>query len=342
MLTDGRVLGRKARVFTLQWHLTNACEASCLHCYDRSQLGAPMLSEAVRILDDLVAFCRLRRVRGQVCLTGGNPFLHPSFYEVYAAAVARGFPVSILGNPVPEASMARVVAILPPLSYQVSLEGLEETNDALRGEGHFARTIAFLGLLRKLRIRSHVMLTLHAANLAEVLPLARRLRGVADRFTFNRLAQVGEGAGLPLPSREEFAVLLADWLAAAPGNPHLSFKENLFGLVRTKGAPRARGCTGHGCGAAFNFVALLPDGEVHACRKFPSPIGHLARQSLAEVWASPEARRYRAGSLACRWCGLRRSCGGCLAVAHGAGLSPLVDRDPLCFAPARRFLPVVS
>lgn len=342
MLKDRGVLGRKARVFTLQWHLTNSCEAACLHCYDRSSLGMPTLSEAVRILDDLVGFCRLRRVRGQVCLTGGNPFLHPSFLEIYTATVSRGFPVSILGNPVPEASLARIVEVLPPLSYQVSLEGLEETNDAIRGAGHFERTLEFLGLLRRLGIRSHVMLTLHRANLAEVLPLARRLRGVADRFTFNRLAQVGEGAALPLPSREEFAGLLRSWLDAARTNPHLAFKENLFGLVRAKGGPRFRGCTGHGCGAAFNFVALLPDGEVHACRKFPSPIGHLGRQSLAGIWASPEASRYREGSLGCRWCGLRRSCGGCLAVAHGAGLSPLVNRDPLCFAPERRFLPVVS
>ena len=29
------------------------------------------------------------------------------------------------------------------------------------------------------------------------------------------------------------------------------------------------GCTGFGCGAAFNFMAVLPDGEVHACRKVP-------------------------------------------------------------------------
>lgn len=342
MLRDGRLPGRVARAFTLQWHLTNRCEASCRHCYDRTQIAELPLDAAIRVLDGLVAFCRLRRVRGQVCLTGGNPFLFPSFREVYRATAARGFPVSILGNPVPEAWLRPVLDVVPPVSYQVSLEGLEATNDAIRGEGHFARTLEFLVLLRRLGVRSHVMLTLHRSNLDEVLPLAERLRGVSDRFTFNRLAPVGAGVGLPLPTREEYERFLREWAAAARTNRHLGRKENLLGLVRCEGARPSRGCTGHGCGAAFNFVAVLPDGEVHACRKLPSPIGHLSRQSLADVWASPEARRYREGSRACRWCGLRSTCGGCLAVAHGVGLSPLEDRDPHCFAPPRRFLPVVS
>jgi selenobiotic family peptide radical SAM maturase len=175
------------------------------------------------------------------------------------------------------------------------------------------------------------MLTLHRENLEEVLPLTELLRGAADRFSFTRLSQVGEGKELPLPSRDDYSRFLSRYLRAARSNRALSFKENLFHLVPGKGRRRFRGCTGHGCGAAFNFVALLPDGEVHACRKFPSPIGNLRRQTLSEAWESEEARAYRRGSLACRRCTHRNRCGGCLAVSYGAGLSPLVERDPHCF-----------
>ena len=102
MLRDGRLFGRKASSFTLQWHLTNACELCCLHCYDRSSRQALGLADAERILDDFLGFCRARRVSGQFCLTGGNPFLYPHFLPVYRAAAASGCPISILGNPVPE------------------------------------------------------------------------------------------------------------------------------------------------------------------------------------------------------------------------------------------------
>lgn len=332
MLRDGRLLGRKAQAFTLQWHLTNACEQSCLHCYDRSSLATLPYVDAVRVLDDLVAFCRAKRVRGQVCLTGGNPFLHPTFLEIYTAAAARGFPLSILGNPVGREAIREVAAIFPPVYYQVSLEGLRETNDRIRGAGHFDRVVAFLRLLREEGIPSHVMTTVHRDNLDEVLPLAELLRGKADRFTFNRLSQVGRGESLALPEPAVYAAFLASYRAAARSNRAMRMKENLFALVPGTRKGATRGCTGHGCGAAFNFVALLPDGEVHACRKFPSPIGSLRRETLAEIWDSDGARAYRRGSAACKGCSHRNDCGGCLAVSHGAGLSPLEARDPHCLA----------
>jgi radical SAM protein with 4Fe4S-binding SPASM domain len=126
---------------------------------------------------------------------------------------------------------------------------------------------------------------------------------------------------------------------ASRDNPHLRFKDGLFNIMRLHfGRPHTRGCTGFGCGAAFSFVAVLPDGQAHACRKFPSPIGNLLQASLAEIYASPAARRYRRGSKACRFCRLRNSCGGCLAVTQGAGLPALEARDPHCFMRERKSL----
>jgi radical SAM protein with 4Fe4S-binding SPASM domain len=75
---------------------------------------------------------------------------------------------------------------------------------------------------------------------------------------------------------------------------------------------------------------------VHACRKFPSPIGNLREASLADIYASPLARRYRKGSRACRFCRLRNVCGSCLAVSHGSGLDPLRTLDPHCFMRERK------
>ena len=339
MLRDGRLFGRKAGAFTLQWHLTNACELSCLHCYDRTQLGCLPLAQAEKILDDFLAFCHRKRVAPQLCLTGGNPFLYPHFLQLYRAAATAGCAISMLGNPVTEERLAEIVELRVPTYFQVSLEGRREYNDRIRGAGHFDRVLAFLPLLRKWQVRSQVMLTLHQENLAELVPLAVELAGQVDRFTFNRLSQVGAGANLHLPGKREYVELLKDYVVAARSHPHLGFKDGLFNVMRHHfGRPLTRGCTGFGCGAAFNFVAVLPDGQVHACRKFPSPIGNLLESSLADIYASRAARRYRRGSRACRCCRLRNRCGGCLAVTHGAGLPELRARDPHCFMRERKAL----
>jgi selenobiotic family peptide radical SAM maturase len=332
MIRDRWFFGRATRSFTLQWHLTNACGNHCRHCYDRSVRQELSLAEATAVLADFRAFCRRRRVEGRLSLSGGDPLLYPGFWALYQAIADAQIPVSILGNPVDAATIDRLLGVQRPAYYQVSLEGLPEHNDAIRGHGHFERTMAFLRQSRRRGLRTHVMLTLTRANLDQVIPLGEQLRGLTVRFTFNRLAQVGEAADLELPEKAQFVEFLKRYLAARRTNPVLGVKENLLSIIRLHQRRRPfAGCTGFGCGAAFNFVALLPDGEVHACRKYPSPLGDLRKSRLGEVYDSPAARQYRNGALACRGCRLRRVCGGCPAVSYGQGLDPLCDRDPYCF-----------
>jgi selenobiotic family peptide radical SAM maturase len=318
--------------FTLQWHITQACDLHCKHCYDRSQRSPLTWEQGVKILKDLDRFCREKRVQGQVSFTGGNPLLHPQFNELYRAARELGFGAAILGNPTTRDRLREIRAIGEPHFFQVSLEGLREHNDWIRGPGHFDRVMEFLEILKELNLYSMVMLTLTRDNLGQVIPLAELLRGKADSFFFNRLSQVGEGAQLQGPGREAYAPFLEAYLEAASGNPIMGLKDNLTNILHyRKGIPIFGGCTGYGCGAAFNFLTLLPDGEVHACRKLPSRIGNILETGLLEIYDSEEARRYRAGTSACRACPIRPVCGGCLAVAYGMGLDIFQDRDPFCF-----------
>jgi len=209
---------------------------------------------------------------------------------------------------------------------------LREHNDMIRGSGHFDRVIEFLDVLRNLEVPSMVMLTLTKDNMDQILPLAEILRDLTDDFNFNRLSMVGEGANLQLPTREEYIGFLEAYMDAAQSNPTMGLKDNLLNILRyQKGISPFGGCTGYGCGAAFNFMAVLSDGEVHACRKFPSPIGNMNKQSIADIYDSEMARRYRAGCQACRSCAIRPVCGGCLAIAHSFGLNVLEERDPYCF-----------
>jgi selenobiotic family peptide radical SAM maturase len=321
-----------SRGFTLQWHITQACDLHCRHCYDRSSRARIPLDKALAVLDDFRGFCRRRFVGGHVSLTGGNPLLHPDFFELYRAVSERGFTVSILGNPAPREQIEEIVSIERPYLYQVSLEGLEGHNDAIRGKGHFRSVMDFLALLKEMEVSSMVMLTLTEGNIDQVLPLAELLEGLADDFTFNRLSMVGEGAGLRIASPERYEAFLEEYTARAERSSLIGLKDNLINILRLRrGEKPFGGCTGFGCGAAFNFISVLAEGEAHACRKFPSPIGNVLTDGIEGVYESEAARRYRAGCEACRECEIRPVCGGCLAVAYGCGLDPLRERDPQCF-----------
>lgn len=319
-------------VFTLQWHITHRCDLHCRHCYDRSTRKDVDTEQGLRILDQMRQFCRDHHVHGQVSFSGGNPFLHPGFLQLYQAALERNLSGAILGNPVSEAELDAILQIGQPAFFQVSLEGLEEHNDYIRGQGSYQAVLSFLDLLNEKQVYSMVMMTLTRANLDQALPLAEILKDRVDMFTYNRLAMVGEGASLDSPQPDEYYRFVIDYLRARRTNPVLALKDSLINIeLERQQEELFGGCTGFGCGAAFNFVSLLPDGQVHACRKLPSMIGDLNRQTLEEIYHSPEAQRYRQGCQECSDCHLRLVCGGCLAVTHGWGLDPFMQRDPDCF-----------
>jgi selenobiotic family peptide radical SAM maturase len=320
------------QVFTLQWHITQSCDLHCRHCYDRSRRQQVSLENGRTILDSLYDFCVDHRVSGQVSFTGGNPLLHPDFFELYESAVEKGFMTAILGNPTDRDSLLKINDIQKPEFFQVSLEGLREHNDYMRGRNHFDRTLRFLALLKEMDIYSMVMLTLTRANRHQVLELAELLRDRVDLFTFNRLSMVGEGATLLSVEQADYRGFLESYREAARNNPIMRRKDNLFNILQVEDrlAPEG-GCAGHGCGAAFNFVSLLPDGQVHACRKFPSILGNICEQGLDTIYHSEPAESYRMGNSACRGCEIRPVCGGCPAVIHGFGMDSLTELDPYCF-----------
>ncbi len=321
-----------ARIFSLQWHITQACDLHCRHCYDRNQYKALSLQQEIDILGDFAEFCFAHNIHGQVTFTGGNPLLHPNFETLYREAADRGFTLAILGNPSSREQIERLNAIQPLAFYQVSLEGLAEHNDYMRGKGHFKKVLSFLDLLREMGVFSMVMLTLTKANMDQVLPLAEILRNKTDLFTFNRLSLVGEGANLVTVDVEQYPGFLKAYDEAVGSNPCLGIKDNLLNIIYHKQKrPLFGGCTGFGCGAAFNFLSVLADGSVHACRKFPSPLGNILDKSLSEIYHSAAAKSYRGGAAGCRDCEIRPLCGGCLAVAHSHGLDIFTDKDPYCF-----------
>jgi selenobiotic family peptide radical SAM maturase len=329
-----------AEVFTLQWHLTQECDLHCRHCYDRTSRRAFTFERALTLLDELYAFCGIRFVRGQVSLSGGNPLLYPHFMELYRAATERNFMIAILGNATDRALVEKIVSIRMPVYYQVSLEGLEQHNDEIRGAGNYRRTLDFLHTLTEMGVPNMVMLTLTRHNMGQVIPLAEELEGITGGLTFNRLALFGEGASLELPTPGEYRAFLEEYAAAMEEHPVLSLKDSLINTIFERdGSGLFGGCAGYGCGAAFNFVSILSDGEVHACRKFPSPIGNIFSESLEYVYASAAAQRYRSGSSACSSCSLNAVCRGCPAVTASLGLDPFTDKDPFCF---KRQLPLLS
>jgi selenobiotic family peptide radical SAM maturase len=237
-----------------------------------------------------------------------------------------------MGNPVSEEQVDAIIKITKPGLYQISLEGLKEHNDFIRGKGSFDRGIEFLTILSSLDVSSGVMLTLTNENIDQVLLLEEILRDKTGFLTYSRLSKAGEGELLNLPQRGKYVSFLSKYLNVQEKSSILSVKDNLLNIVSYKKNKMVfPGCVGFGCSPAFNILSILPDGEVHACRKFPSLIGNINKKSLSQIYDSRIAKKYRRGNSSCRKCSIKPVCGGCMAVIRSCGLDIFKDRDPYCF-----------
>jgi radical SAM protein with 4Fe4S-binding SPASM domain len=151
----GRVVENKdvkgAWAAPLVCHLgvTLACNFACNHCYSSSGRRAKnelTLEEIERLVNQLadIGCCKL-------VLGGGEPFLRKELPEIVAYADARGVDCFVHTN----ASLVRAdvlarLAKTPPAGLAVSMDGADEaSNDRIRGDGAFRKTLQGLALLRE-------------------------------------------------------------------------------------------------------------------------------------------------------------------------------------------------
>ena len=142
---------------TCEMDITSACNLECRHCYSRAEMRSESGVKSDAGIEEWERRMRLLQRRGirKVLMAGGEPSLR---LDVLSLA-DRIFPVlMVITN-----GMVRIPESFRHVLF-VSLDGLERSNDSMRGEGVFG---AVLGNYRNDR-RVIVNMTLHKDNYTEL------------------------------------------------------------------------------------------------------------------------------------------------------------------------------
>ncbi|MCL2173103.1 MAG: radical SAM protein [Candidatus Bathyarchaeota archaeon] len=342
------------RVFTLQWHITACCQQRCKHCYmfesetyDSEIKNELSTVESKRVIDNFVKFCSEQNIRGRINFAGGDPLLRADVYELVEYARFFGVQVEILGNPFQiNTEVAERLKILGISLYQLSLDGLKETHDRFRDSGSFGETTRAIGVLKKAGIPVCIMMTLSRENSDDLVPLMEHCSNLGvDIFAFARISCTGNATMFrddQISPIEYKTVLLkyeqkAKELRSKGSNTFFSKKCSLWQLLDYERGlitlPKNKKVIWIGCSLAIDILTLLADGTIMACRRFPSIVGNIRKDSFYDVFLrSNKLDKYRdySGMEKCSKCELLPICRGCPAVAYGVS-GDWRSTDPQCW-----------
>jgi len=140
--------GRTNSLGLMYFRLTPLCNLHCVMCGQRGDKGilkGDFAVEEAKKIVPLETYMKLvdeiKHKRPVVYLWGGEPFFYPDLFPLVRYMMDAGLLVSINTNGTTLAQNAERIVREKWHAVFVSLDGFEETNDKIRGEGSYRRVV---------------------------------------------------------------------------------------------------------------------------------------------------------------------------------------------------------
>lgn len=273
---------------TLLLLINRGCNLRCSFCDlwdNHEQMDVP--GRLLPLLDEAVAIGT--RV---LVITGGEPFLHPDLFLAVREAKARGLAVNITTNGLLVDRRWEELRASGLDSLSVSLDGLEETHDRLRGQrGAWRRTVAALERCLAAGLACSVYFTVTHDNVAELIPVWERAVALGARFDF---WPVNDAPELALRGPDDRAIFAAAIDRIGAHDPEVAGRRAYYlqGLDYHAGAAVPVRCLG-----LLDQYGVKYTGELLPCCVWGAEgiaVGNVFERPLRELWRSPAVEAARA------------------------------------------------
>ena len=318
-----RQLREHPRLQFLFFELTDRCNLQCRHCGSNCAManGTFLPYEDIRkVLKDVAQAYSPEAI--MVCLTGGEPMLHPDVYRMIYAARTLGFSVGMTTNgTLIDETAARKLAAAGLTTIAVSIDGVGAVHDGLRRKaGSFGQAMEGIHALRKFGLEAQAITVVHKGNLGHLVELYACLKKEGCySWRLTNVDPIGRARGNEdlILDAEELDRLLAliRWYRYDPENE----MEVTYGCSHFLGFEYENEVRDFyfQCGAGILVGSIMANGDIGACldiERRPELIqGNIRRDDFVDVWENryQAFRRNRAEeSAVCRDCEHREYCMG--------------------------------
>ena len=305
----------------LRWlffEITNRCNLCCKHCGSHCTSKGELLT-----IGDVEATLRsIHDENPMICLTGGEPMLHPEFFEIAQCVRSMGYSWGMTTNAtlIDEATALNLRRV-GMSTVSVSLDGMELIHDFFRQKkGAWSQAVRGLKALQQAGFDPQVTTVLHRDNFDELEPLFSFLceMGISSWRPINiePIGRACESSELLL-TPEQMARLLS-FIREKRFDRECNM-EVTFGCSHYLGVDYERMVRDHYflCGAGITVASVRSNGDICACLDIDNRQelvqGNIRTDSFEDVWKNrfQVFRRDRTSDCpACVNCPERTVCGG--------------------------------
>jgi MoaA/NifB/PqqE/SkfB family radical SAM enzyme len=310
---SSKLLPSTVRPLSAHVKLTENCQAKCISCdYWKSRWKDQIDTDrAVKLVNEINA-AGIRSLR----LTGGEPLLRKDLFRILQKANTSGIKrITLQTNGLLLKKLHLEINASPITNIAVSVDGLKETNDHIRGiRGYFDLAMEGIRLLRNKRVAVSVTLNrISARELGELADVAHSVGAEVESNILSRDLYFLQGADIASmwPDRSdvpEIAKFLRDVLKRPAYE--VDYVTQYYNNSKTLEEPP--------CVLGFLQVFVISNGDVLTGCYPLKPVGNILRESLETVLRSEAYARQAAAMV-------RRECPGCtcgvessLAMNHAA------------------------
>jgi len=344
------------RLLYCQIHVTKRCQNQCAHCYFR-ELSSTCYDMPLKELIELIETIRIRADKlsliSRIDFTGGDPLLYPFINQVAEACNLEGIPYGFKCNPesiiTKNEQLRHVMEMCSGIS--LSIDGLPNTHDSIRGDGSFDNTLKAIEILKDSGIQLKISTTVSYDNVGDLIPLMEFLRHeriLVDDFTWARYWSISHRDKIisavdmmqvfeelcdyyeSVFSDSSFYVRLSDGRVVP--QIMIGFKEHQWypffvkkGIIASdlqrdiSSRPNCINCT-----ATKHYYIIDPDFSVYKCRKLPE-----TKIDLETLGTQEGVGFCNSNLVECMKCIYYNACGGCAAISKCLAES-MLKAEPLC------------
>ncbi|MBI4158722.1 radical SAM protein [Candidatus Woesearchaeota archaeon] len=275
---------------------TDACNYKCKHCYLENIPEKDEMSyeEVIKIFSSSASLKHTR-----IGISGGEPFLRKDIVKILVELLNLGYKLEITTNGAfPERIKEFLLKAEDPsrVDIAISIDGLKEVHDNIRGDGAFEKAIKSLKIVKECEVRLfQVNTVIQKTNFHQLEEIRAYFADLGVRYHFF----------IPLLSTSNKRVAYTD-AEIEKALPYIHYKFDIKYLL-TKGGFRIQDCH-----AGQTTCFMDPTGKVYSCMTgqrffFPKKdyfMGDIRKWNYRfdDLWTSGEAERSRKDVKKCEGC----------------------------------------